>query len=54
MLENDRKHQIFVLSCHPQLISYISEITDSAQYWKLEAGEFELSNQEKLITHLSY
>jgi uncharacterized protein YhaN len=48
------RHQIFILSCHPHLISYISEITDSAQYWKLEEGEFELSNQQKLIDHLSH
>jgi DNA repair ATPase RecN len=48
------RHQIFILSCHPHLISYISELTDSAQYWKLEEGEFELSNQQKLIDHLSH
>ncbi|MFN2339727.1 MAG: AAA family ATPase [Halanaerobium sp.] len=48
------RHQIFILSCHPHLISYISQLTDSAQYWKLEAGEFELSSQQKLIKHLSH
>jgi len=49
-----REHQIFILSCHPHLISFISRITDFAQYWKLEEGKFELSDQEKLLDHLSY
>ncbi|RAK05348.1 uncharacterized protein YhaN [Halanaerobium saccharolyticum] len=48
------QHQIFILSCHPHLVSFISRITDSAQYWKLEEGKFELSDQEKLLDHLSY
>ena len=47
------KHQIFILTCHPDLVSYISSISDSAQYWKLEEGKFELSNQKKLLDHLS-
>ncbi|MFP4370865.1 MAG: ATP-binding protein [Halanaerobium sp.] len=47
------EHQIFILSCHPHLISYISSISNSAQYWKLEAGSFSLSNQEELISHLN-
>lgn len=47
------EHQIFILTCHPHLIKYISNISDSAQYWKLESGEFEKSNQEKLIDHLN-
>lgn len=48
------RNQIFILSCHPHLISYISEITDSAQYWKLESGEFELSDQKELINYLNH
>ena len=48
------EHQIFILSCHPHLVSYISDISDSAQYWKLESGKFEQSNPDQLITHLSY
>ncbi|MFP4199580.1 MAG: ATP-binding protein, partial [Halanaerobium sp.] len=49
------RHQIFVLSCHPDLISFISELTDSEQlqYWKLDSGNFELTEQEKLIDYLS-
>ncbi len=49
------RHQIFVLSCHPDLISFISELTDSEQlqYWKLDSGNFELTEQKKLIDYLS-
>lgn len=48
-----KEHQIFVLSCHPHLIKYISELSNSVQYWKLESGEFELSDSKNLISHLS-
>ncbi len=48
------KHQIFILSCHPHLIKYISEITNSAQYWKLESGQFELTQEQKLIDYLKH
>lgn len=47
------QHQIFILSCHPHLVEYISNISNSVQYWKLEAGNFELSDSQKLISHLS-
>jgi len=49
-----KQHQIFVLSCHPHLVKYIGEITKSAQYWKLESGQFELSQQQKLVDYLKY
>lgn len=49
-----KNHQIFILSCHPHLISYISRISDSAQYWKLEKGKFELSDQKSLVNHLNF
>ena len=47
------RQQIFILSCHPHLISLISEAADSAQYWQLESGEFKLTTEEQLIEHLS-
>jgi uncharacterized protein YhaN len=47
------RHQIFILSCHPHLISFISRLTDSAQYWKLDSGRFELSSAQQLIAHLN-
>lgn len=45
--------QIFVLSCHPDLISYLSRFSDSIQYWKLDNGNFNLSNKKDLINYLN-
>ena len=47
------KNQIFILSCHPHLIKLISQLSSSAQYWKLEKGKFELSEAEALKNYLS-
>jgi uncharacterized protein YhaN len=48
------RHQMFVLTCHPQLVLHIANHSGkSAQYWKLEEGRFSLSNKEELAEHLS-
>lgn len=49
-----KTHQIFLLSCHPHLISYVDKLNDKKQYWKIEDGNFELTSKEKLISHLNY
>lgn len=46
------ENQIFILSCHPHLVKAAAQITDSAQYWKLEDGKFELSEPEELAAYL--
>jgi len=46
------RNQIFILSCHPHFAKYMSEITKDVQYWKLEKGEFSLSNAEDIYQHL--
>ncbi|MFN2364057.1 MAG: AAA family ATPase, partial [Halarsenatibacteraceae bacterium] len=33
-------HQIFVLTCHPHLVSYINDYADNVQYWHLQSGKF--------------
>ncbi|MGM0548714.1 MAG: AAA family ATPase [Bacillota bacterium] len=48
-----QKHQIFILTCHPKLISYLAEISNSIQFWKLDSGKFELSSSQKLFNYLS-
>lgn len=48
-----KKHQVFILTCHPKLISYLAEIANSIQFWKLDAGNFELSSSKKLVNYLS-
>lgn len=45
-------HQVFVLSCHPHLIKCLKNISQSAQYWRLEKGSFELTDAESLQEHL--
>lgn len=45
-------NQIFILSCHPHLVKAAAQITDSAQYWKLEGGNFKLTKPEKLAAYL--
>jgi len=45
-------HQIFVLTCHPELVKYIAYKNGSAQYWKLDRGKFILTDKDKLISYL--
>jgi len=33
-------HQVFVLTCHPELVKYLKSCTRSAQYWSLKKGKF--------------
>jgi len=41
-------HQVFVLTCHPELLQYIESTGCPAQYWKLDKGIFSgpLLNEE--------
>lgn len=34
-------NQIFLLTCHPELVDRVAEISESAQYWSLEYGKFD-------------
>ncbi|MBM7623795.1 AAA family ATPase [Sporohalobacter salinus] len=54
LIELAKDHQVFVLTCHAELVKYISDQTDNVQYWKLDEGEFNLFNSsQQLINHLS-
>jgi len=33
-------HQVFVLTCHPELVEYLKSCSRSAQYWSLKEGIF--------------
>ncbi|MGM0414804.1 MAG: AAA family ATPase [Bacillota bacterium] len=46
-------HQIFVLTCHPHLVSYINDYVDNAQYWYLETGSLKEVAGNDLIQLLS-
>lgn len=50
--ELSRSHQIFIMTCHPELIEYVASMTE-AQYWKLEGGSFSLIGSKELSAYLS-
>jgi uncharacterized protein YhaN len=50
--ELSESHQIFLLTCHPELVDYIGKSV-KAQYWKLEKGRFSLSDNKELTGYLS-
>ncbi len=46
-------HQVFVLTCHSEMVKNIAGQTDNAQYWKLEKGRFYPSSKDDLLIHLA-
>jgi len=48
-----KTHQIFMLTCHPELVEAVANCTPNAQYWFLDRGKFELSNSDELIRRLA-
>lgn len=52
LTELSGRNQVFVLTCHPELVGIIAEQSDRAQYWRLEKGRFSLSKQEDLMKYL--
>ncbi|MFL0247886.1 AAA family ATPase [Candidatus Clostridium stratigraminis] len=51
--ELSENNQIFILTCHGEVIKQIETIESDVQYWKLNKGKFELTNSEELIDHLT-
>lgn len=47
-----KSHQIFILTCHGELVDEIAKSQCEAQYWKIERGRLELSACEKLSSYL--
>lgn len=51
------ENQIFILTCHPEVVSFITETDKKAskniQYFKLEQGKFYKTKGEQLINYLS-
>lgn len=50
--ELSEENQIFILTCHSELVELVSSLNQEVQYWKLSKGKFELSDCEKLIKYL--
>lgn len=47
------ENQIFILTCHPEVVSSIMEQDKSAQYYELEKGKFSEITGKQLIKRLS-
>lgn len=45
-------HQIFILTCHGELVEKIAEAGHKAQYWLLEQGRIRASDCDSLSSHL--
>ncbi|MCY6370873.1 ATP-binding protein [Clostridium ganghwense] len=52
LLEISKTNQIFLTTCHPQLLEYIHEVSKDVQYWNLEKGRFTLCDKDSLIKYL--
>jgi uncharacterized protein YhaN len=48
-----RENQIFILTCHPEVVEAAQSTLPGAQYWKLDKGSFELTNGDSLTNYLS-
>lgn len=46
-------NQIFILTCHSEMLKLINSIREDVQYWKLDKGRFQLSNYDDLVNYLS-
>jgi uncharacterized protein YhaN len=51
--ELSRTNQIFILTCHPYMVEYISALNKKIQYWKLENGRFFNLDKDSLLNYLS-
>jgi uncharacterized protein YhaN len=51
--EFGEENQIFILTCHAEVIKYLSDIREDVQYWKLNKGKLNLSNSGELVDHLT-
>ncbi|WMJ80866.1 AAA family ATPase [Clostridium sp. MB40-C1] len=53
LLQMSSTNQIFITTCHPQLVEYVGDLSSKVQYLKLEKGKFSVSSKEKLVKYLS-
>jgi uncharacterized protein YhaN len=47
-----QSHQVFMLTCHPELVMETGSHDLNAQYWELDKGKFSISDCQKLTEHL--
>ncbi|UMZ73670.1 ATP-binding protein [Natranaerofaba carboxydovora] len=53
LTELSKTHQIFILTCHPELVKAILDYSQSAQFFSLKNGVFSPTKGEELITNLN-
>lgn len=46
------ENQLFITTCHPQIVEYASQMTNSIKYLKLENGRFSTAHKEELVKYL--
>ena len=51
--ELSEDNQIFIFTCHSEVIKHIDAMRSDVQFWKLNKGKFDLSNSIELIDHLT-
>jgi uncharacterized protein YhaN len=54
ILELSKTNQIFITTCHPQILEYIDKEATEVQYWKLEKGKFALTDKNSLLKYLMF
>lgn len=48
-----KHNQIFVLTCHPEIVRYIEETDSNIQYWTIQGGKIERSNRDSVYSLLT-
>lgn len=54
IVDLSKRHQVFVLTCHPELVDMIGEVgaTEPVQYWQLDRGVFTRASRPGLTEFL--
>lgn len=47
------ENQVFILTCHPEIVEAAQSTFPGAQYWKLDKGSFERTEGDSLISYLT-
>lgn len=48
-----KENQIFILTCHPEVVDFVLQEADKAQFYKLEAGSFSKAKAQQLSRYLA-
>jgi len=51
--ELSKTHQIFVLTCHPEIVEYVHQADTEVQYWTMDNGNIAESDYSGVVKHLA-